>query len=81
MFFIVIFSMLYLCFLTFAAVAYYFHILLLCLCDETKCENLLGNEPDFDLFLYSHYTEDGVLQLDGMETLPPSRHRRVNIQT
>lgn len=31
--------------------------------------------------LYSHYAENGVLQFDGMETLPPSRHRRVDIET
>lgn len=31
--------------------------------------------------VYSHYAEDGVFQLDGMETLPPSSHSRVHIQT
>ena len=31
--------------------------------------------------LYSHYAENGVLQFDGMETLPPSCHRRMDIET
>ena len=29
---------------------------------------------------HSHNVEDGVLQLDGVKTLPPSSHRRVNVQ-
>lgn len=33
------------------------------------------------LTLYSHYAEDGVFQLDGMETLPPPSHGRVDVQT
>lgn len=35
----------------------------------------------FPFFLYSHNVEDGVFQLDGVKTLPPSCDRRVHVQT
>ncbi len=41
------------------------------------CVSLYNHTADF----YSHYAEDGVFEFDGMETLPPSSHRRVDIQT
>ena len=30
---------------------------------------------------YIHYVQDGIFELDGVETFPPPVHRRVDIET
>ena len=77
----------YLCLLAFEMVGSYFFIVGVysniprqspCMCQTYMARNMA---LILFLTLYSHYAEDGVFQLDGMETLPPPSHRWVDVQT